>query len=345
MSHLETEREERMKVFVSIPQNSVVMNTFLPEEVKKYLEDRFEVIYSPLGRQLKQNEISVYAGDAEVILTGWGHCMLDSNALENTSIKLLAHTGGSVGNVVNEETYASGVRVISGNNVYADSVAEGVLAYMFMALRRLPDYVTICREGGWHKAKDCWEGLYDQTVGIIGMGAISKRVIKLLKPFGVRLKLYSGYPIDREYLKENNAVQASIEEIFSTCKIVSLHSAMNERTRGMIGKEHFDLMQDGAIFLNTARGAIIREEEMIEALREKRFLAVLDVFCKEPLEEDSALRKLENVYCIPHMAGPTIDRRPVVTKRLVDDMVRFMNNEHMELEIVGEYAKRMTVGG
>ena len=97
------------------------------------------------------------------------------------------------------------------------------------------------------------------------MGAISKRVVKLLKPFGVS---YSGYPIDEEYLKENNATPASLEEIFATCKIVSLHSAMNEWTRGMIGKEHFDLFQDGAFFINTARDAIIRENEM-RAMQEK----------------------------------------------------------------------------
>ena len=81
---------------------------------------------------------------------------------------------------------------------------------------------------------------------------------------------------------------------------------------------------------------------MIEALKEKCFRAVLDVFCKEPLESDNELRKLENVYCIPHKAGPTIDRRPYVTMCLADNMVNFMNGEEMELEIGGEYAARMT---
>lgn len=333
-----------MKLFISIPQNSMVMNTFVTEKVKKYLEERFEVTYSPLERHLAKEEIAVYAKDADAIMTGWGHCSMDGAALENTSIKLIVHTGGAVGSLVNQEVYQKGVRVISGNNLYADSVAEGVLAYMFMALRKIPDYVNNVRAGGWYLegAMDYTEGLLDQTVGIIGMGAISKRVIKLLKPFGVSLKLYSGYPIDAEYLKENNACQASLEEIFATCKIVSLHSAMTERTRGMIGKEHFDLLQDGTIFINTARGAIIREDEMIEALKEKRFRAVLDVFCKEPIEADSALRKLENVYCIPHKAGPTMDRRPFITMKLADDILRFMDGEEMELEIGGEYASRMT---
>ena len=334
-----------MKIFVSIPQNSSVLNTFISDDVKKYMEDRFQVSYSPLDRQLTPDEIKIYAKDADVIMTGWKHCLLNEEALNNTSIKLIAHTGGSVGNLVNHETYEKGVRVISGNNLYADSVAEGVLAYMLTALRKIPDYVYTIQNGGWvpeGSALDT-EGLLDQTVGIIGMGTVSKRVIKLLKPFNVKLKLYSGYPIDETYLAENNACQASLEEIFSTCKIVSLHSALTDRTRGMIGKELFDLLQDNAVFINTARGAIIKQNEMIEALKEGRFRALLDVFCEEPLPKDNKLRNLKNVYCFPHKAGPTMDRRPIITKRLVDDIVNFVNGKEMALEIASTYATRMTV--
>lgn len=333
-----------MKVFVSIPKNSTVMSIFLPEQVKQYLEERFEVIYSSLDRQLTNGEIAEYAKDADVIMTGWGHCLFDAEKLANTSVKLIAHTGGTVGQIVDQKIYDKGIRVISGNNLYADSVAEGVLAYMLMALRKLPDFVEYTRNGLWRPDGPAGEteGLLDQTVGIIGMGAIAKRVIKLLKMFNVKLKIYSGYPIDEKYLKENGASQVSLEEIFSTCKIVSVHSAMTERTRGMIGKEHFDFLQDGALFINTSRGLIIREEEMIEALKENRFRAVLDVYCKEPLEPDHVLRSMKNVYCIPHMAGPTHDRRPHITMRLADDIVRYMGGEKLELEISAELAARMT---
>lgn len=334
-----------MKLFVSIPGNTEVMRTFVSEDVKKYLEERFEVVYSTLDRQIKPEEIALYAGDADAIMTGWGHPMITGDVLQNTSIKLIVHTGGSVGSLVDQAVYEKGVKVISGNNMYADSVAEGVLAYMFTALRKIPDYVNSIRNGGWKLGADYSEGLLDQTVGIVGMGAISKRVIKLLKPFNVSLKLYSGYPIDSAFLEENHAVQASLEEIFSSCKIVSLHSSMNEKTKGMIGKEHFDLLQDGAVFINTARGRIVREEEMIEALKKNRFRAILDVYYQEPLAQDCELRKLPNVYCMPHMAGPTTDRRPVITKRLADNMVKFEKGQEMDLEISREYAKRMTVGG
>ena len=332
-----------MKLFVAIPRTVNAWKRFMTEEARAYLEERFEVSYFPLDRQLKPEEVAQYAGDADAMMIGWGHPRIDSSMLEGTSVKLIAHTGGSVADYVAQDVYEKGIKVISGNDLFAESVAEGAIGYMLLALRKMVDYVEDTRAGYWHSERCApTEGLLGQTVGLVGMGTITKNLIPMLRPFGVKLKLYSGYPIDAEYLAQNNAVQASLEEIFSTCKVVSIHSALNERTKGMIGKEHFDLLQDGAVFLNTARGAIIREDEMIGALRENRFMAVLDVYCKEPLEQDSPLRQLKNVYCIPHQGGPTGDRTPVITMRLADDMLRFAAGEKLRYEIGKEYAKRMT---
>lgn len=332
-----------MKLFVAIPTTVNAWKLFMTEKVRAYLEERFEVTYFPLARRLTVEDIARYAGDAEVMMTGWGHPMMDSKSLEGTSIKLIAHTGGSVADYVSQDVYEAGIKVISGNNMFAESVAEGTVGYMMLALRKMVDYVEDTRNGNW-RSEACApnEGLLDQTVGLVGMGAITKQVIPMLKPFRVKLKLYSGYPIDPDYLTENNAEQASLEEIFSTCKIVSIHSALNERTMGMIGKEHFDLLQDGAVFINSARGAIIREDEIIEALQTNRFMAVLDVYCKEPPEPDNPLRHLKNVYCMPHVGGPTNDRAPFIAMRLADDILRFAKGEKMQYEISGEYAKRMT---
>ena len=332
-----------MKVFVAIPTTGLAWNKFMAPQARAYLEARFDVVYNPLDRHLKAEEIALYAEDAEILMTGWGNPYMDAKTLENTSIRFIAHTGGSVADYVSPEIYDLGIPVISGNDLYAESVAEGVVGYMMLALRKMPDYIEDTRKGNWQSnTLPPTEGLLGQTVGLVGMGAITKNLIRMLQPFGVRLKLYSGYPIDPEYLEQNNATQASLEEIFSTCKIVSIHSALNERTKGMITKAHFDLLQDGAVFINSARGAIIREEEMIEALQENRFRAVLDVYCKEPLDPSSPLRSLKNVYCMPHMGGPTGDRSPIITMRLVDDIVGYLDGKPLKYAISREYAQRMT---
>lgn len=330
-----------MKIFVSAPEDSIVRRTFFTSSACAYLEKYFPVAYSPVSHHLLPEEIKAYAANADVIMTGWSHTKLNAQILEDTAVKIIAHTGGSVADYVSEDVFDAGIRVLSGNELYAESVAEGTLGYMLMALRAMPEHISTVRNGGWVPPRTT-EGLFDQTVGIIGFGTVSKKLTAMLKPFRVKVKIYSGHTVNPEWLAQMGAEQTSLEDIFSSCKLVTLHSSLQARTKAMIRKKHFDLLADNAIFLNTARGPIVHEAEMIAALQENRFYAVLDVFDKEPLEENSLLRKLPNVYCFPHQAGPTIDRRPMVVKALTDDILRFSRGEPLQYEISPQQAAYMT---
>lgn len=331
------------KVLVTLP-DGVLKDTFMPEEVCSYLEQHFDVTYNELGRKYTKKELTVKLLEHDAVITGWGATMLNREVLEgNDRLKVIVHTGGTVGNLVDEYVYQKGIRVLSGNNLYAESVAEGTIAYMLMALRRIPDYIENVRNGDWRTEASPWEGLLDRTVGIVGLGTISKIVIRMLQPFHVKIKLFSHYKVEPEFVEKYNIEVTTLDDIFSTCDIVSVHSALNEANRGLIEKKHFNMLKDGSLFLNTSRGAVLDEEALIEELEKNRFRAVLDVFCKEPLDLDSKLRDMENVYCIPHMAGPTLDRRKWITRALIDEMRRFFDGaENLDLEISEEFAKRMT---
>jgi len=331
------------RVLVAIP-NGDMKETFLPEYVQKELEKHFEVVYNPGTTQYTEEEFAGLLKDFDAVMTDWYCKGLKKGALEgNDRLKLIVHTGGTVANVLDGYAYEKGITVLSGNIMYAESVAEGTLAYIMMALRRLPDYIGNTRNGKWRANSDTWEGLFDRTVGIIGLGAIGRNVVKLLQPYRVKIKIYAHYEIEQEFLDQYHCEVASLEEIFSTCDIVSLHSALNDQTTGMIKGEHFASMKDGALFVNTARGPIIEEEGMIEELRKKRIRAVLDVFVQEPLPADHELRSMENVYVIPHMAGPTLDRREHITKALIGEMVGFFEGKTgSPFEITADMAKLMT---
>ena len=333
-----------MKVFVSIPKESGVFDTFIDQNVQKYMEERVRIKYSPYQEMVTPKQFAEQIKDCDAVMTGWGHPQISYDMVKESNVKLIVHTGGSVGSLVTPDIYENGIRVLSGNVMYAESVAEGVIAYMLMGLRKLPDYVYRIKNGGWHEKDDYFKGLLDRTVGIIGFGTIAAFLVKKLRVFGVKIKIYSSYPVDPSILQEYHAEQVPLEEALQ-CDIVTLHSAMNERTRGMIGAEQFKRIKDGALFLNTARGRIVDEPAMIEALKENRFDAVLDVYYDEPMKADSELRKLKNVYCMPHMAGPTIDRRPIITMRLIDNLMLYSDGKKMPLEIDRETAARMTVGG
>ncbi len=333
-----------MKIFVSVPKNTEVFNTFFPDDVCKYLEESAEIVYSPYKEMITQEQFSQCVKDCDAVITGWGHPQITYDMVKDTDIKLIVHTGGTVGSLVAKDIFDNGIRVISGNLMYAESVAEGVIAYMLMGLRKLPDYVNRVKNGGWHTDEDYTKGLLDRTVGLIGIGAIAKFLIKKLQVFNVKLKLYSSYPIDEEILSMDNVEKVSLEEALK-CDVVSLHSAMNDKTCGMIGEKELSLIKDGALFLNTARAKIVDEEALLKELANNRFDAVIDVYYREPLPIDDPIRNFNNVYCIPHLAGPTFDRRPVITKRLLDNVKLFEKGEDMPLEISKEIAERMTVGG
>ena len=332
-----------MKLHITIPKGKT-RDEFLAEETLKLLSDNFELSYNALGRNYTTDEMYRATEDADIVLTGWGTpSFIGGPIKENKSIKLIAHTAGSVGDLVDGEIYGRGIRVVSGNKYFAESVAEGTVAYMMSALRRIPDDVHDMKNRVlWHSDEGRpTSGLLDRDIGIVGFGMISKYLIKMLSAFGARIKVYSSHPIDPEYLASVGATAASLEEVFG-CSVVSLHSALSERTKGMVGAKLLNLIPDGGIFINTARGKIVKEDELISVLQRGRIFALLDVFETEPLPLDSPLRTLENVYLLPHRAGPTNDRRSYIGRQVALDAIRFKNGEELLCEIPFDYAKRMT---
>ena len=335
----------KYNVLVTIPDGQA-KDTFLTPDVREFLAENFNVRYNPLGRNYTQEELKAELADIDFAVTGWGTPTFGEGTLDgNDRFKVIAHVGGSVADYVDNTVYEKGVKVCSGNYYYAESVAEGTVAYIMSALRSIPSHVQNIRSGAWRDPAllDNAEGILDREIGILSCGAISKAVMELLKPFRCSFKVFSNHPIDPEYLASVNAKQVSLEEVLTTCHIISLHASLNEKTRGWLGREHFEMMQEDAVFINTARGAIIREDEMIEVLKARpKMRAVLDVFCKEPLLPESELRTLPNVYCIPHMGGPTTDRRRYIGMAMAKELVHFVNGEPLEHEIAPDVASRMT---
>ncbi len=330
-----------MKVLVTMKDGDL-RDSFIDADSRTLLEENFDVTYNELDREFTEDDIAgVLADGYDILLTGWGTPRLSDHA---DRFSLLAHTGGSVGDLVDGAAYSKGLRVISANSIYARSTAEGALSYILAALRQIPALTSNMREAGYWKKDGEYEtrSLGGKTVGVIGVGSVARYLIELLRPFGVKLKLYDDYEIDPDYLKQAGAVTASLDEVLSTCDVITVHASLTEKTYHMIGKRELALIRDGVLFVNTSRGAIVDESALVEALSEKRFYAHLDVFEREPIEDASPLRKLENVYLTPHKAGPANDLYPYIGKEIVLDMIRFKNGEPLSYEISREQAERMT---
>jgi len=331
-----------MNILVAMADNSI-RSTFIPPEVEKKIELLGNVSWNTTSNALSAEELKLRIKDSDVCITGWGCKCFDRNVLEgNQSLRLIAHTGGSVARIVSDYLYEKGIRVISGNKLYSESVAEGVIAYMLASLRDISFYSNEMQSGDWQKNADYNEGLLEQNIGLVGFGAVARSLVKMLKVFRVKVKVYDPYVTEQTCIEYGVTHAESIEEIFTTSKLISMHAPEVPETYHMIDKELIAKIPDGTVFINTARGGIVDENALSEELQKGRFKAVLDVYEVEPLPEDSKLRGLKNVILMPHMAGPTVDRRKNVMLEILEDIERFFDGQQLQNEISKEYAMMMT---
>lgn len=333
-------KSEQIKILVSIPDGEV-RDSFFSEELRERLERLGCVEWNANTEQYGEEELAEKLRGVDICISGWGNTPFHEKTLKYADkLKLIAHIGGSVRPMVGDAAFERGIRVCSGNRVFAESVAEGVLTYMLCSLRKIGEYEARMAAGEWPSLIGT-RGLLGRSVGLVGYGMIAEYLVKFLKPFGCRIMVSSRH-ISAEELAEAGIEAAAAEEIFRTCDIVSLHSSLTARTKHSIGADLLNSMKDGALLVNTARGALIDEEALVSVLQEKPVWAALDVFETEPLPMDSPLRECERVLLMPHAAGPTADRRYVVTSHVLDDIGRFLNGEPLDCEIDFARAGTMT---
>jgi phosphoglycerate dehydrogenase-like enzyme len=341
MSSARSSRAGAPRMLVTVPAG-VVRDTFFPPEVVKRIEAIGDVAWNETGRQLGPQELSSRLAGVQVCFTGWGTPRFDSDVLRGAdALRLVAHTAGSVAGLVSPELYARGVRVASGNRVFAESVAESVVAYALLALRRVPHWSREVQEGRWRSEDYANQGLLDQTVGLVGFGAVARYLAPMLKAFRCRIRACDP-KVPEATLREHGVEPAGLDELIAGSPIISLHAAKTPETRHLIDARRLRTVPDGALFINTARGSLVDEGALAAELASGRFMAVLDVYQEEPLPPDSPLRGLPNVVLMPHMAGPTVDRRRFATLAVVEDAARLLGGKPLEHEISQAYAMAMT---
>ncbi|GGF93251.1 hydroxyacid dehydrogenase [Paenibacillus aceti] len=331
---------EALKILVTMPKGEI-FDTFFNEDLKSKLEEIGEVIWNDSTAQYTKFQICEKIKDVDICVTGWGTVTFDEEVLNHANkLRLIAHTGGSVRPYVTDAAYDRGIRVVSGNEVFAESVAESVIAYALASLRDIPRYSGDLKRGIWPSGFYN-KGLLDKTVGLVGYGMIAKMVVEMLKPFHVKIKVFSRH-ISQEELTKHHMEKAELPEIFSTCDIVSIHSGMTQENYHLITEELLNMMPEGALLINTARGAVIDEEALCRVLVKEKIHAVLDVYEVEPLPADHKLLEMRNAILMPHMGGPTIDRRLIVTRSVIGDIKLFLLNKPMKCEIDRAYAAKMS---
>ena len=179
-------------ILVTMPQHAV-FRTFFDADAMAALEHIGTVHWNTLGRQYTKDELGAAVRGMDICVTGWGTPVFDEAVLAQADrLRLIAHTGGSVKPYVTDAVYGRGIRVVSGNEVFAESVAESVVAYALASLRQIP-YHSVNLAGGIWPESFANRGLLDRSVGIVGYGMIARYVVGMLAPFHCPIKVFSRH--------------------------------------------------------------------------------------------------------------------------------------------------------
>lgn len=194
-----------------------------------------------------------------------------------------------------------------------DSVAQMVMAHLLNITQRVGDYARQCGEGRWSSNPDfCYWNtplieLAGKQMGIVGFGRTGSAVARLALAFGMKVATYTSKP--QEELPEG-IIKMSLEELFGTSDIVSLHCPLTPTTHHLVNAERLALMKSTAILINTSRGPVVDEQALAEALNSGTLYAAgIDVLCEEPPRKGSPLLSARNCFVTPHIAWATIEAR------------------------------------
>ena len=268
-----------------------------PSAVWPDLEARAQVVYYDT-LPASEDALIERIRDAEVVLNIRSSVRFTERVFDACPrLRLISIWGTGTDHVDLAAAARRGVKVTNTPGVSAISIAEHTLALLLAVARRIPQVDAATRAGGWPRGQSVQ--LHGKTCGIIGLGAIGRQFARIAEGFGMRVIAWTMHPKPGDPIIE-------LAELYRASDVVSVHLRLSPETTGFVGVREFGLMKRSAILLNTARGAIVDEAAMLDALTSGRIAgAGLDVFSVEPLPPGHPLLALSNVVITPHCAGIT----------------------------------------
>ncbi|HZU01927.1 MAG TPA: hydroxyacid dehydrogenase [Ktedonobacteraceae bacterium] len=291
---------------------------------------RFATVVVSQEATLEASALAELLDGAVACLTGWGTPPLSDELIAGLpSLRLVAHTAGSIRRLVSLSAIEHGLQVSHAAAIIADSVAELVISQAILCLRHLHEIDREMKAGGeWGSIRQEYPGrlLGSRCVGVVGAGRVGRAVIRLFKAFSCRVLAYDPY-LTADEAEHLGIEVVGLDDLLAQADVVTLHAPVLPETEGMIGAAQLARLRDGAIFINAARAALVDEEALFQELSRGRIVAALDVFAKEPLPIDSRFRSLPNVILSPHTAGHTVDTHLRQGQAMVDEVQRLLSGE------------------
>ena len=274
-------------------------------EAKQLLESSgFDIVENTLGRPLAFEDLAPLVPDIFGVIAGvdvWNEELFRLAP----GLRVLTRFGVGFDNFDLVAAKRHGIQACNARAMNANSVAESAVAMILNAMKSIPHLTDSLREGEWERFVG--QELTGKTVGLLGFGAIGQRVAKMLQGFDVQLYAYDKYP-SRDTAEQYRVTLTDAGTLLKTSDVVSMHLPSLPETRHFMNRETFGLMKDGSYFVNTARGAVVDEAALLEAVKSGKLRGVsLDVYEEEPAKASNPLFHLPNVFCTPHIAAETTE--------------------------------------
>jgi D-3-phosphoglycerate dehydrogenase len=258
-----------------------------------------ELIVPEVHERLSEDEILAYAGEFDGTICGddrYSQRVIEACA---PRLKVISKWGTGIDSIDQSAAAALGVMVGNTPNAFTVPVSESVLGYMLAFARQQPWLDDAMKAGNWEKIKGIT--LSESTLGVIGVGNVGKAVLRRAHGFGMKLLGNDIIEIEPDFLLEYHVQMTVLEDLLSQADFISVNCTLNPSSRHLINAERLAFCKPNAVLINTARGPIVEQGALIEALQNGKLRgAALDVFEDEPLPKDSPLLSLDQVMLAPH---------------------------------------------
>ena len=287
-----------LRVLISAPYMLPVIERFQPI----FDELGVEVVLAEVEECLSEDELLAYAGSIDGVICGDDRFTTAVLKAAAPRLRVISKWGTGIDSIDREAANDLGIQVLNTPGAFTDPVADSVLGYILAFARSQPLMTQQMREGAWEKIPG--RALSECALGVVGVGKIGKAVLKRAQVFGMYLLGNDIVEIDTGFITEVGVQMMDLENLLKQADFISINCDLNPTSRGLIDREALRLMRPHTVLINTARGPILVEEALVEALRDKSIAgAALDVFKEEPLSGESPLRAMDNVLLAPHNAN------------------------------------------
>ena len=305
------------------PKPTVLVTRKLPPSVEDRLRRDYDCRLNPDDRSYSTEELLEQAAGARGILP----CHTDrfsADVFERlpNSVEIVANFSVGYDHVDVEAAKKKGVVVTNTPDVLSDATAEVTMLLMLGAARRASEGEKLVRSRGWKDWSPAFmvgTQLTGKRLGIVGMGRVGRVVARRARAFDMEIRYHDASRLSPD--REAGAIfYDRLEDLLPTCDFLTLHCSVNSTTRGLMNAQRFALLPDGAIFVNAARGALVVEDALVDALRSGKLRAAgLDVFNNEP-NVDLRIIGLPNTFLLPHIGSATAETRDAMGFRALDNL-------------------------